>query len=301
MPQLPPELRVEIRKVGDQFLAVTSRSNDKEICSNLFAHDAEKLVHVGPQWMLEKGARSPDILRADDAATPRPPDDQLLVSYGQRLYGYLFGDGAKLQDLFEFNDTYRPQARLTLCLHPEASALWGLPWEYLHDGREFLCLSERLLLNRVPLGVGELAPAEAAPPLRILVVIAAPEDQAELDVEKELAVIQDALDEARRAGLVQVDYLYDATLPALQDALGRQAYHVLQQKPSRRLEPARGSISNTQSLISNQPVQPQFLQLIPRGRASRFVPAARGVILFEHQFHVGHVTGLAAIGQRLEQ
>ncbi len=107
MPQLPPELRVEIRKVGDQFLAVTSRPNDKEICSNLFAHDADKLVHVEPQWMLEKGARSPDILRADGAAAPRPPDDQLLVSYGQRLYGYLFDDGARLRYFLEDNDTYR--------------------------------------------------------------------------------------------------------------------------------------------------------------------------------------------------
>ena len=79
----------------------------------------------------------------------------------------------------------------------------------------------------MPHGLAELKPPEGTPPLRILVIIASPDDQAELDVERELAVMQDALDELRRAGQVQVDYLDDATLPALQDALSRTPYHVL--------------------------------------------------------------------------
>ena len=35
MPSLPPELRVEIRKVGDQYLAVTERANGGEVCQNI--------------------------------------------------------------------------------------------------------------------------------------------------------------------------------------------------------------------------------------------------------------------------
>src|SRR5919197_147550 len=104
----PPELRVEIRKVGEQYLAVTSRPNDKEICQNLFAHDADKLVHLEPQWMLEKGARHPaEAIKRDTEAEAGQSDEQLLARYGQRLYGYLFGDGAKLQNFFEFNDIYK--------------------------------------------------------------------------------------------------------------------------------------------------------------------------------------------------
>jgi hypothetical protein len=228
MAQLPPELRVEIQQVDGKYLAVTQRANGQEICRHDFEHDPEKLVHVEPQWMLDKGARPPDqALRADVDAADRPPDDQLLVTYGQRLYGYLFGDGAKLQSFFEFNDAYRRQARLTLCLHPSAAALYRLPWEYLHDGSDFLCLGGRLLVNRLPEGMGELSPPETAPPLRILVVIAGPDDQHELDVERELAVITDALDDAQREGLVSLEVLDYATLPALQDALSRSDYHVL--------------------------------------------------------------------------
>ena len=88
--------------------------------------------------MLERGVRNvAESLKTDEATADRPPDDKLLIDYGQRLYAYLFGDGAKLRGFFEFNDAYREQARLTLRLHPEAAALWSLPWEYLHDGQEF--------------------------------------------------------------------------------------------------------------------------------------------------------------------
>lgn len=124
MAQLPPELRVEIQQVDGKYLAVTQRANGQEIDRHVFEHDPEKLIHVEPRWMLEKGAREPgQALRAEVDAADRPPDDQLLVTYGQRLYGCLFGDGAKLQSFFEFNDAYRRQARLTLCLHPSAAAL----------------------------------------------------------------------------------------------------------------------------------------------------------------------------------
>ncbi len=228
MPPLPPELRVEIRKVGDQYLAVTERANGGEVCSNTFTHDPDKLIHLEPQWMLERGVHNvAESLKTDVATADRPPDDKLLIDYGQRLYAYLFGDGHRLQNFFEFEPSYGREARLTLRLHPEAAALWSLPWEYLHDGTEFLSLNGRLLVHRMPHGMAELHPAEGTPPLRILVIIASPDDQAELDVERELAVMQEALDDLRRADQVQVDYLDDATLPALQDALSRTPYHVL--------------------------------------------------------------------------
>ena len=50
--------------------------------------------------MLERGARNvAESLTTDAATADRPPDDKLLIDYGQRLYGYLFGDGAKLAQL----------------------------------------------------------------------------------------------------------------------------------------------------------------------------------------------------------
>jgi hypothetical protein len=49
----------------------------------------------------------------------------------------LFGGGHDWTAFLRFNDAYRWQARVTLALHKNA-ALWQLPWEYLHNGHEFL-------------------------------------------------------------------------------------------------------------------------------------------------------------------
>src|SRR3989304_5158922 len=111
---LPPELRVEIRKVGDKFHAVTERASGGGVCANTFDHHPRTLIHFQPPGVRgERGAPLPaEALRQDAGAdnTARPPDDRLLIQYGQRLYGYLFGDGQKLKSFLEFNDAYRPQA-----------------------------------------------------------------------------------------------------------------------------------------------------------------------------------------------
>jgi tetratricopeptide (TPR) repeat protein len=59
------------------------------------------------------------------------------------------------------------------------------------------------------------------------VVVSAPDDQRPLDTEEEIGAIQRALDEATRAGRVEVEYLDDATLPAIGEALRRFRPHVL--------------------------------------------------------------------------
>ena len=232
---LPPELIVTVEKVSadpqdDQFLAVTSRSNGAEVCRNLFHFRPDLLVDFEPQWMLEKAVprHAGEAIKRGPADATRSEDQaQKLAEYGRRLYGLLFGDGAKLAAFLEYNDAYRSQARLTLALHGNAATLWRLPWEYLHDEKDFLALTGRLLLSRMPHGLGRLDPAAAAPPLRILVVVSAPDDQRPLDTEEEIGAIQRALDEATRAGRVEVEYLDDATLPAIGEALRRFRPHVL--------------------------------------------------------------------------
>jgi hypothetical protein len=233
---LPPEIMVTIRQTGSQpdgsapYLAVTARSSGDEICSNSFDFQPDLLIDIEPQWMLERAVpryNGETIKRGPADGERLDEQEAKLAAYGQRLYGFLFGDGGKLKAFLEFNDSYRRQARLTLALHGNASALWRLPWEYLHDGDDFLVLHGRFLLSRVPYGLAEMQPPSAPLPLRILVVIAAPDDQKPLDTEEEIGVIQAALDEAVRAGRVQVEYLDDATLPAIGEALRRFRPHVL--------------------------------------------------------------------------
>jgi tetratricopeptide (TPR) repeat protein len=234
---LPPEIIVTIEQVGphpdggDQYLAVTTRSNRAEICRHTFRFVPDLLIDIEPQWMLEKAVprhHGETIKRGPADAGRLDEQERKLATYGQRLYGFLFGqEGQEFKSFLRFNDSYRQQARLTLALHGNAAALWRLPWEYLHDGEDFLVLHGRFLLSRVPHGLGQLQPPPAPLPLRILVVIAAPDDQKPLDTEEEIGVIQAALDEAVRTGRVQVEYLDDATLPAIGEALRRFQPHVL--------------------------------------------------------------------------
>ena len=134
--------------------------------------------------MLEKAVprhAGETVKRGSADATRLEDQEKKLTQYGQRLYDLMFGDGADLRSFLKFNDPYQPQARLTLALHGNAATLWRLPWEYLHDEKDFMALTGRLLLSRVLHGLGRLNPAAAAPPLRILVVVSAPDDQRPLD------------------------------------------------------------------------------------------------------------------------
>ena len=219
---LLPEIMVTIEQIGlhpeggDQYLAVTARSSEAEICRHDFRFAPDLLIDIEPQWMLEKAVprhNGETIKRGPADAQRLDEQERKLATYAQRLYGFLFGEeGQEFKSFLRYNDSYRQQARLTLALHGNAAALWRLPWEYLHDGEDFLVLHGRFLLSRVPHGLGELQPPSAPLPLRILVVIAAPDDQKPLDTEEEIGVIQAALDEAVRDRRVQVEYLERRTM-----------------------------------------------------------------------------------------
>ena len=220
--QLRPELRVVIRKLGSKYFAITTQSTGLEICTNEFQHNPSGLARTNPLWLLQRGLLLPEEIRPLDGK----PDEEQVARYGQHLFGYLFGNGKRLRKFLSANSDYQ-QAHLILSLHPDTASLWRLPWEYLHDGERFLCLDGNLFLSRLPAELPELSPPMVPPPLRALFILATPEDQQTLDVERELAVAQDALEDIIRTGNLSMEVLEEATLPALQDALTRENYHIL--------------------------------------------------------------------------
>lgn len=114
-----------------------------------------------------------------------------------------------------------------MVLHPNAVALWGLPWEYLHDGKRPLALNN-VWIQRVPRGMRPIEAQETPLPLRILVVVSSPLGVADLDTEKEIAVIQDALDPAVVEGQVELDFLEsEVTLEALAAKVRDWPCHVI--------------------------------------------------------------------------
>ncbi len=114
-----------------------------------------------------------------------------------------------------------------------ATALLGLPWELLHDGSSFLFQGAQptRVRRRLPNTQGRSVPV-VAPPIRILLITARPEDEACGYIDHRASALP--LVEAVEAlgGLVQLHILSPATLPALRKELdrARQAgtpYHVV--------------------------------------------------------------------------
>ncbi len=213
-----PEICVTIEKVGDkQYLSHVETGDGHEIMApHTFEYDPGLLVNIEAQRWLEA-----------DAQRESGDEPEWLATYGQRLYGYLFGDGREFASYLKGWREADEGWRLTLVLHPNAVALWGLPWEYLHDGKRPLALNNAWI-QRVPRGLRAIKARRTPLPLRILVVVSSPLGVADLDTEKEIAVIQDALDPAVVEGQVELDFLEsEVTLEALAAKVRDWPCHVI--------------------------------------------------------------------------
>ena len=190
-----PELIITIKGIGDavrhEYEATLTRADNKaEICINTFVFDPDLLIDMEPQWMLDKAVprHIDDAVRGDKSAQEwNEEQTHKLAGYGQRLYGFLFGDGKDLQSFLKYNDAYAQSAHLTLALHCNAAVLWRLPWEYIHDGKDFLGPARQISTEPPALRIGRAGPRShhtaAAPAGHHLF---ARQTQAELNTEKEI-------------------------------------------------------------------------------------------------------------------
>jgi tetratricopeptide (TPR) repeat protein len=114
-----------------------------------------------------------------------------------------------------------------------ATALLSLPWELLHDGGRFLFQGARpvRVRRRLP-NTRVLEIAAAAPPIRILLVTARPEDDACLYIDHRASAKPLVQAMENLGGLVRLSLLDPPTFPALLDELDRarqagRPYHVV--------------------------------------------------------------------------
>lgn len=264
-----PQLIITIKRIGDaarhEYEATLTRAdNNAEICINNFTFDPDLLIDMEPQWMLDKAVprRIDDVLRSGQTAADFAAEQaQKLAAYGQRLYSFLFGDGTELQSFLKFNDAYARSAHLTLALHSNAAVLWRLPWEYIHDGQDFLALHGKFQLSRRPHELGRLEPEPVQLPLRLLVIVSSPENLPDLNTEKEISTIQEALDDAERSGLIQTEYLEDATLAEIGATLKSVNPHVLHFTGHGVFRPDRAQPENSRSYLALEKEDGQALEV----------------------------------------
>lgn len=190
---------------------------------------------VGEASAVVDNPFSDDDIRA--AATLLEPDNEpqstlerthAARQWGQRLFHFLIRQHHDINSAYfaSLDRAGSDGLRLRLSLD-NAGILRGLPWELLADPtRDFLALSRTTPVTRYTRQLSTRAPVPVILPLRVLVMISAPRDFPELNVEDEWNRLNDATVELQMLGLLRLERLETASLIALQRRLRAEDYHV---------------------------------------------------------------------------
>lgn len=152
--------------------------------------------------------------------------ERTIQSLGRTLFDALFT--TPVRDLFRASRrraTHEGKRGVRLKLDIQSPLLAALPWEYLyHPGdQEYIGLSlNSPIIRTYP--VPTAAPLQLPRPLRILGMIANPYDLSNLDVAGEKTRLESAL--APLGNQVQLEWVATGTLPALQNALEEDDWHI---------------------------------------------------------------------------
>ena len=154
-------------------------------------------------------------------------DLELVRTFGSGLFDAVFTGRVR--------DVYRSSlasARSEGCGMRISLALTGtpelmhVPWEYLYDDPAFLSISTWTPVVRYLDLASTRRPLHVEPPLRILAMVSSPADLARLEVGQERAKVEESLAGLVEQGAVEVHWLEQPTLQALQRGLRRADYHV---------------------------------------------------------------------------
>ena len=173
-------------------------------------------------------------------ARPSAGTTTAAVELGTGLFGALFQ--SSLRDALVGSTARHPDGlriRLDLTDTPD---LARLPWELMYDrtGQRYLALSERTPVVRSLLLPGTVPPFQVDGPLRVLAVLASPEEHEPLELEPEWGGIEAELAAHVAAGAVVLDRLPQPTMPELHAYLRSHDVHVLHVVAHGELDPASG-------------------------------------------------------------
>ena len=163
---------------------------------------------------------------------PRPqPEETAHIEFGKMLYDTVFSGelGEYFNKRFDEVQDENCGLRVSMQFSENVPEIAALPWEYLHDGEDFLITRRNILLSRLPVGVKKTESQPLDSILRMLVVISGPDDPgiSPLNTEKEQEIILEALDKLQKDQKIKVDFTEDATFENIQDYLNEQNYHIV--------------------------------------------------------------------------
>jgi hypothetical protein len=212
-----------IRRVEGGYRAQVPSSPDGEATADFTAPFSEIELE---NFLLRLGRPRRGTRRIDS------PEMEAAKKLGGRLYEAVFSGDVRACWRTSLSQAEAQNAGLRLRLRTEdAPELSEIPWEYLYNAslNQFLSVSVYTPLIRyidLPERIRPLAVDRA---LKILVLISSPTDPRypSLKVSSEWSRLNEALEEPKRSGQVQLDLLTEATLSALRTKLRGGEYHIL--------------------------------------------------------------------------
>jgi tetratricopeptide (TPR) repeat protein len=168
---------------------------------------------------------------AKAAISGEKPEKDLHVEFGQRLYQLVFGGTVREYWQARRGSAGRNPLALVLRIDPEnARFLQRIPWEYLHDGKDFLSTNWRTPVYRLPINISPIDFEPLTEALRLLVVIAAPlglNDNEMLHFAREEDLILAATSQARKTGKLRVEFAPNGALETVEHYLREYNPHLL--------------------------------------------------------------------------
>ena len=157
-------------------------------------------------------------------------EEQAVQDFGRDLFDALLTSDVRALYYESQREAAHKGQGLRLKLRIQPPELATLPWEFLHDARnaEYVCLSRNTPVVRYLELRQPIRPLRVTPPLRILGMIANPQDPnldpLNVDVEKQRVerAVQDLVDDS----LVELHWLPGQTWRDLQRAMRRGPWHV---------------------------------------------------------------------------
>jgi hypothetical protein len=150
---------------------------------------------------------------------PRGEAARAARAFGEKLFSAVFSGQIYAAYLTSRSQAGERGLRVRLNLD-KAESLYDLPWELLRDpSGDYLALSRQTPIIRYPRLINIRPVVEVSLPLRVLVLISSPKDQATLNVEAEWQSLQEATADLRQRGLLELERVDDAQLITLQRKL----------------------------------------------------------------------------------
>ena len=183
------------------------------------AHTLESRLKDMQTALLESGGKQHRALS---------PEGRSVQDFGRALFDALFIAEVRACYDVSLREATRQDKGLRLKLRFQAPELAALPWEFLYDSRqeEYVCLSRNTPIVRYLEMVRPIRPLTVTPPLRILGMIASPQDQKQLDATREKQRMEAAIEKLQMEGLVELTWLAGQTWRDLQRATWGGPWHI---------------------------------------------------------------------------